>query len=186
MGPLIMDELDLPIPTTLYGASKVMGEGIFRAIDREIGLSWNIARLFFIYGPRQYADGGYKSVILSNFERLMNNESPTIYGDGTQALDYVYIDDCIKALMSLASNPTDRQIVNISTGTPVTINELTQTMVLIARSKQDPAYLQADWTEGSVRFGSNSLAQERFRWNASTGLVEGLTKVYEWKLEETS
>ena len=186
MGPPIMDESDLPIPSTLYGASKVMGEGIFRAIDREIGLSWNIARLFFIYGPRQYADGGYKSVILSNFERLMNDESPTIYGDGTQALDYVYIDDCVKALMSLASSPTDRQIVNISTGNPITINDLTQTMISVANSKQRPTYLQADWTEGSVRFGSNFLAHERFQWHATTGLAEGLTKVFEWKLEETS
>lgn len=186
MGPAIMDECDVPTPTTLYGASKVMGEGIFRAIDREIGLSWNIARLFFIYGPRQFAEGGYKSVILSNFERLMNGEPPTIYGDGTQALDYVYIDDCIQGLISLASQPTEKQIVNISTGIPITINDLTQTMLNIANVDKLPIHMPADWTNGSIRFGSTTLAGERFEWNATTSLEEGLSRVFEWKLEEQS
>ena len=186
MGPLIMDEMDLPLPSTLYGASKVMGEGIFRAIDREIGLSWNIARLFFIYGPKQFAEGGYKSVILSNFERLLKGERPTIYGDGIQALDYVYIDDCIQGLISLASQPIDKQIVNISTGIPVTINDLTQVMVKVANVDKHPIHMQADWTNGSIRFGSNTLAREQFEWNATISLEEGLTKVFKWKLEEQS
>ncbi|MCU1403201.1 MAG: NAD-dependent epimerase/dehydratase family protein, partial [Microbacteriaceae bacterium] len=89
MGPATMSERDRPEPTTHYGVSKLAGEHMLRAISRETPLSWTVARLFFIYGPRQYAGGGYKSVIMSNFERIKRGEAPTIRGDGLQSLDYV-------------------------------------------------------------------------------------------------
>ena len=72
---------------------------MLRVDERKHSLGATVARLFFIYGPRQYAEGGYKSVIVSNFERLLRGEAPTVYGDGEQALDYVYIDDAIRALL---------------------------------------------------------------------------------------
>jgi len=53
LGPKIMSENDVPQPITLYGASKIMGEHVLRSTDRELGISWNVARLFFIYGPNQ-------------------------------------------------------------------------------------------------------------------------------------
>ena len=64
----------MPAPTTMYGLSKVAGEHLLRVAEREQGLRWTAARLFFVYGPRQYAEGGYKSVIVVNFERLRRGE----------------------------------------------------------------------------------------------------------------
>ncbi len=116
MGPDPMSESDIPSPTTMYGASKVMGEHLLRIATRDHGLRWSAARLFFIYGPRQYAEGGYKSVILSNFERILDGQAPVIHGDGKQALDYVYIDDCIDALVALAGDKTDGMTLNVGSG----------------------------------------------------------------------
>jgi UDP-glucose 4-epimerase len=67
MGPRKMLETDLPRPRTLYGASKIMGEHLLHAIGKEAGLSWNVARLFFIYGSGQFAEGGKKTVIVKKF-----------------------------------------------------------------------------------------------------------------------
>src|SRR5258708_3649499 len=79
MGPDPMREADIPAPTTVYGVSKLAGEHLLRVAYDDHALPWSAARLFFIYGPRQYAEGGYKSVILSNFERLARGEGPTRY-----------------------------------------------------------------------------------------------------------
>ncbi len=180
LGPEQMAESDVASPITLYGASKLMGEGILRALDREIGLSWNVARLFFVYGPRQHAEGGYKSVILTNFERLMRNERPVIHGDGNQQLDYVYIDDCVQALVVLASSDTDRRIVNVSTGRAVSVNLLTEQMIEVSSKQIAPMFGPIDWTNGSSRSGNPDLMLETFGWSSQISLREGLTNIYGW------
>ena len=179
-GPHIMSEKDIPSPSTLYGASKLMGEGILRSIDRDKSLSWNVARLFFIYGPKQFAEGGYKSVIVSNFERVLNNESPLIFGDGEQSLDYVFVDDCINALISLGVSALDKQIVNVSSGKPISINELTDLMTVASGAKLKPVHGQKDSTHGTHRFGDNQLIKKQFNWQPSVDLAEGLKRTFEW------
>jgi len=180
MGPTIMNEEQVPLPVTLYGASKLMGEGILRSTDREIGLSWNVARLFFIYGPNQHAEGGYKSVVLGNFEKIIANSPPTINGDGEQSLDYVYIEDCIEALMTLATDERDREIVNVSSGTGISIKDLTGYMLNIAKSNLHPITQTSDWTKGSVRVGSTDAMKSKFDWQTKVSPISGLAKVYDW------
>lgn len=180
LGPEVMSEGHVASPITLYGASKLMGEGMLRALDKEIGLSWNVARLFFIYGPKQHAEGGYKSVILTNFERLLNDKEPVVFGDGNQALDYVYIDDCVEALIKLASSANDRSIVNIASGTAVSVNELTEEMIAVSGKHLNPSFGPADWTNGSSRSGNPDLAKQIFGWSSQTPLYDGLTNVYQW------
>ena len=185
-GPEGMDESDVCQPDTLYGASKLMGEGVLRAETRNTGLSWNVARLFFIYGPNQFANGGYKSVIISNFERLLDNEAPIIRGDGSQSLDYVYIDDCVEALRTMSNSLIDRQVTNISSATPVSINQLTREMAAIAKSENQPIFEPADWTAGTSRWGINKNALNRFGWEFKTPLEVGLGSVYEWMKKQKS
>ena len=180
MGPEPMSERQLPAPTTVYGMSKIAGEHLLRVARRDHGLAWSVARLFFVYGPRQFAEGGYKSVILSNFERLRVGDRPTIYGDGTQALDYVYIDDVVDALLRLADRQHDGQLYNIGSGEATTVNDLTQRMLAVAGSTLAPAHLDADWTAGSRRVGDVRAAADGLGWTATTELDEGLARVWDW------
>lgn len=180
LGPAVMSEADRAEPITLYGASKLMGEGTLRAIDREVGLSWNVARLFFIYGPRQFADGGYKSVILVNFERLLRGDAPVVNGSGEQTLDYVFVEDCVDALISLAISPIDRQVVNVSSGRGVSVNDLVAEMSLLHGFKGAPHYAEADWTDGTRRVGAPSLIEELFGWRSTTSIEQGLRHVHSW------
>lgn len=177
-GPKIMKESDVSLPNTLYGATKLMGEHILRSVDKEIEFSWNAARLFFVYGPNQFANGGYKSVVVSNFERLLRNDSPVIRGDGLQSLDYVYIDDCIDALVRLATSKNERHLVNVASGNPISINQLTSKMMRVAQVKKVPVIETSDWTHGSIRFGDSTKMLESFGWKASTTIDEGLDLVY--------
>jgi UDP-glucose 4-epimerase len=180
MGPKLMTEGDEARPNTLYGASKLMGEGILRSISRELSLSWNVARLFFVYGPKQYASGGYKSVIISNFERIIAGDSPIICGDGRQTLDYVFIEDCINGLVALAESSIDSKIVNIASGIPLSINELTKQMMNISGFKGEPVITSPDWTQGTSRWGSTYEAAHTFGLKCATPIEHGLNSVYEW------
>lgn len=185
MGPRLMSETDVLKPRTIYGASKSIGEDLLRTYSATHGLSYNVARLFFIYGPNQYAHGGYKSVVQTNFERLLAGDSPLILGDGEQSLDYVYIDDCIVALILMARSQISGGTVNVASGHGVTINALTRAMLDIAGSKSPPRFGLADWTAGSTRVGSPDLNSKVFGWNSVTTLETGLTKVWQWMSSQT-
>src|ERR1044071_2888380 len=84
-------------PATIYGISKLCGE---RLLDHQVQagrMEGVVLRYFFVYGPRQFAGMGYKSVIMKNFERIIAGEPPVIFGDGKQTLDYVFVDDVVDA-----------------------------------------------------------------------------------------
>lgn len=180
MGPGTMRETDVVEPTTSYGISKVAGEHFLRELERLEGLRWAVARLFFVYGPRQYAGGGYKSVIMANFERILHGEHPTIYGDGAQALDYVYVDDVVDGLIALAAPEHDRLLVNLCSGRAVSVAELTRLMLDIAGSDLEPVLCPPDWTAGSRRVGSPDAAAGWLGWRAATSLEDGVARVWDW------
>ena len=186
LGPNTMHEDDRPEPITLYGASKLMGEGMLRSLDRELGLSWNVARLFFIFGPQQFAEGGYKSVIVVNFERMLRGEAPVVNGSGEQSLDYVYVEDCVDALLTLATSENDRQVVNVSSANAITVNELTKLMCAVANSSAVPAKAPADWTEGSRRCGDNQRIGSVFGWRPATPVENGLRSTFNWMQSEVA
>jgi UDP-glucose 4-epimerase len=185
MGPDTMRETDVPMPTTVYGVSKLAGEHLLRIAYDEHRLPWSVARFFFVYGPRQFAEGGYKSVIVSNFERLARGEAPTVYGDGEQALDYVYVDDAVAALVALAAPEHDGATLNIASGRGVTVNELTATMSAVSGSALAPQMCPPDWTAGSRRVGDANAAATRLGWRAETALEVGLARCWEWMGEQT-
>jgi UDP-glucose 4-epimerase len=178
LGPAPMSERDVPTPTTVYGMSKLAGEHLLREAARSRGLSWNVARLFFVYGPRQYAEGGYKSVVVANFERLRRHERPTIYGDGKQALDYVYVEDVVEALLMLSETAHDGLICNVGTGRALSVGELTKMMLTVSRQDLEPLMCPPDWTAGSVRVADCSLARETLGWTATTAMEDGLERVW--------
>ncbi|MDD3014428.1 MAG: NAD-dependent epimerase/dehydratase family protein [Candidatus Gastranaerophilales bacterium] len=119
-----MTEIQAPKPWTVYGMSKLAGENLLDYFSKKYGLPFTILRLFFTYGTKQFAGTGYKSVIISNFEKIIKGESPVIYGDGKQSLDYVYIDDVINALILSLSCDYNNEVFNIGSGKAVSINEL--------------------------------------------------------------
>lgn len=184
VGPEEMRESDLPQPSTLYGVSKLAGEHMLVSINREIPFSWNVARLFFIYGPKQFADGGYKSVINRNFERILAREAPRINGDGRQELDYVYVDDCIRGLIAIGTSATDHKVVNLSSGFGLSINELTELMIRISETDINPVSSEPDWTAGSRRVGVNLLAQQTFGWSPKVDIETGLRETFTWLVSQ--
>lgn len=170
-----MCESELPQPRTIYGISKLAGEHLLAAT----GLEATSLRLFFVYGPGQYAGKGYRSVIVSNFERILRGEAPTLRGDGEQALDYVYVADVVDALLQAAATPGRPGPYNVGSGDAVTIKALTRTMLRVAGSDLAPVHVEADWTAGSCRFADVSRIAAALGWKPQVGLEAGLAKTWE-------
>jgi UDP-glucose 4-epimerase len=185
LGPSMMSESDLPMPRTHYGISKLTGEHLLRTACLDSKTTWNIARLLFIYGPEQYAEGGYKSVIVTNFERILNGLPPLIKGDGKQTLDYVFVGDCIRALINLRNSSVSGKTVNVASGKAVTVNQLIKEMCLVAGVEAEPEYIEADWTSGTFRVGRNDYIREQFDWSPDIELREGLERTWnQMKMEK--
>jgi UDP-glucose 4-epimerase len=164
-------------PMTVYGASKVIGENLLKMSSIKFGFSYSTARLFFIYGPNQFAEGGYKSVIVSNFERIKQKLPARITGDGQQILDYLYIDDCVNALKVMGAN-NQSDTFNISSGTGKSILELTQTMLGVSKGSEYE-FIEPDWTRGTVRIGSNEELKRKLGWIPKVSIHDGLSRT--WK-----
>ena len=177
LGPDVMRVTDVPRPATIYGSSKLFGEHVLNTKDFANQLNWAVARLFFVYGPGQFAEGGYKSVIFSNFERIAAGEQPLVRGDGNQTLDYIFVDDVVRGLRLLAEHP-ENVVVNLGSGVGHTINEVTRTLIDISGSDLVPEHVAPDWTAGTSRVSSIDFTTSVLDWTPRVSFDEGLKRVW--------
>lgn len=175
-------EDDIPNPHTIYGASKLMGENLLATYHWSSGLTYSALRLFFIYGPNQFAEGGYKSVIIKNLEQLREGRSLTVVGSGTQELDYVHVDDCIDALVALIEKPLNG-VANLSTGTGQSILSILGEMARLGGIPFDPLFVEKDWTDGTKRIGNSSKLRKHLGWNDEVPFDRGLSELFELYIE---
>lgn len=177
-GPETMSEDMIPLPDTEYGISKLAGELLLKEKSKKYGFSYSALRLFFIYGPKQYAGSGYKSVIVKNFEQASARRPLTIYGNGQQQLDYVYVEDCISALC-LAMRVEHESPLNIATGHGISINEVVSNISKLVPGTTTE-YQTADWTEGTIRIGQPHKAHTSIGWKSKFTFEEGIVKIVDW------
>jgi UDP-glucose 4-epimerase len=175
-----MSEDEVPAPQTIYGISKLTGEHLCRHFYVQYGIPIVCLRLFFVYGPRQYAGLGYKSVIVKNFERMLKGEKPVIYGDGKQELDYIYVDDVVSVLLAAMTGDDRFEVFNVGNGSGVSVNDLVTLMVEIASVKTSYEYGPRDFTHGSSRVASTKKFDEWFGPQMRLPLSEGLRRTFEW------
>ena len=171
-------------PSTTYGLSKVCGEELMAYVQRRYGVASNTLRLYFIYGPRQYAGMGYKSLIVKTFERILQGEPPVVHGDGLQALDYVYVDDAVDATRQAMESAVQGEVFNVSSGQANSVNSVVQAMLKVAESDLKPTHDEPDWTAGSCRVGNSAKAQAMLGWSPRVSLEQGLAQTYQWVKEQ--
>lgn len=176
----LTEETVLPVPNTLYGTTKLAGEHALASVLGSEGVGWASARLYFVYGPKQYPGLGYKSVIVKNFERIRDGQRPLIRGTGTQRLDYIFVEDAVDALLRISAAGINGEVYNICSGETVSILELTALMTEVSGcDPQEPDLIEPDWTEGTIRGGCNAKARQALAWTPRTALNLGLQKVWE-------
>jgi UDP-glucose 4-epimerase len=160
---------------TVYGATKIAGEQLFRAFHDQHGLDYVGLRYMNVYGPRMDDRGAYVSVIVKVLDRIESGEPPLIFGDGSQSYDFVHVDDVARAnVLALKSDATD-VFLNIGTGVSTTIAELVERLLALAGSPLRPEFLPGQPMLVRNRVGSTEAAARTIGFRASVELEEGLS-----------
>lgn len=160
-------------PTSFYGLTKLTGEGYLRIYEQAFGLKTVCFRYSNVYGPRQ-GDGGEGGVI-SIFTRFINEgQGLTIFGDGEQTRDFIYVDDVVEANIKAMNQPELTGVYNISTNTSTSVNKLVSYFKSIS-NKDLPVYYEAERT-GDIRHSRlcNQKAKVDFDFLATVDLERGL------------
>lgn len=169
---------------TLYGATKIAGEQFFRAFNEQHGLDYVGLRYMNVYGPRMDYKGTYVSVIMKVLDRIEAGEAPLIFGDGSQAYDFVHVEDVARAnVLALKSDASD-VFLNVGMGVQTTINELVERLLALTGSGLQPEYLPQEQMFVTNRVGSTELAEELVGFRATVELDEGLRSVIDWRHQD--
>lgn len=172
--------------TNFYGATKVAGEQMARALyhrykDTEKRFDYVGLRYMNVYGPRQDYQGAYVAVAMKILDRLDKGLPPIIYGDGSQAYDFVYVEDCGAAnVCAMKADTTDR-FYNVGRGVKTTIKELAELLISITGSDQQIQYEPGGMTFVKNRVGSPERAWNEIGFKAKVELREGLERLIAWR-----
>jgi UDP-glucose 4-epimerase len=171
---------------TLYGATKIAGEQIFRAFNEQHGLDYVGLRYMNVYGPRMDDRGTYVSVIMKVLDRIERGERPVIFGDGSQAYDFVHVEDVARANVLAAKSDTTDALYNVGTGVQTTIKELVGRLLELTGCDLEPEYLPQEQMFVTNRVGATERAERDLGFTAAVSLDEGLRSVVEWRARRSA
>jgi UDP-glucose 4-epimerase len=165
-----------------YGATKICGEAMLRAFHHRYGLDYVGLRYMNVYGPRQDYQGAYIAVIMKMLDAIDRGEGPTILGDGSEAFDFVAVEDCAKAnVCAMKSDVTDR-FYNVGTGRRTSLKELAGTLLSLTGSNQEIQYApRSQATLVRNRIGSPRKAKAEIGFEADIPLDDGLQRLIVWR-----
>ena len=179
---LPMDESHPFNNRTLYGAGKVANEQMLRAYYEMFHLPYVAFRYFNIYGPRMDIDGVYTEVLIRWMDAIEAGQSPKIFGDGSQSMDFVFVEDVARInVAGLASDVTD-EVFNVGTGVQTTLNELCHLLLQVTGSHLKPEYHEARRVNNvQTRRAATEKAEKLLGFKARVDLETGLRSLIQWR-----
>jgi UDP-glucose 4-epimerase len=166
---------------TLYGAAKTFNEGLLRSFRAMKGLDYVALRYFNVYGPRMDIHGLYTEVLIRWMERIEAGQSPLIFGDGTQTMDFVYTEDIARANLLAAESDATDEVFNIGSGTETSLRELADALLRVMDSDLPIEFGPPRAVNGVTRrLADVSAADKRLGWRAQVDLEEGLRRLVSW------
>jgi len=165
-----------------YGATKIAGEAMARAFHHRYGLGVVGLRYMNVYGPRQDYQGAYIAVIMKMLDAIDRGEGPTILGDGSEAFDFIAVEDCGRAnVCALRADTVDR-FYNVGTGRRTSLRELAEMLLQLTGCNQPIRHApRSQATLVRNRVGSPVRAKAELGFEAGIGLREGLERLIAWR-----
>ncbi|MDA0834047.1 MAG: NAD-dependent epimerase/dehydratase family protein [Planctomycetota bacterium] len=170
---------------TWYGAAKVANEGMLRSFAEMHNLDYVVLRYFNVYGPRMDVFGKYTEVLIRWLDCLDRNESPKIFGDGKQTMDFVFSEDVARANLAAMTSEITDEVFNVASGVETSLYELLQALLKVAgREDLQPEFLP----ERSVnpvprRWADITKAERMLGFRTQVGLEDGLKRLIDWRTE---
>jgi UDP-glucose 4-epimerase len=186
------DAVELPMTEShpfnnknFYGATKIAGEAMAAAFNDRYGLEVIGLRYMNVYGPHQDQTAAYTGVIPIMLNKIDANETPVINGDGSQAYDFIYVEDVARCNLDAMKCDTPFGMYNVGTEVQTSIRELCDTILRLKGSALKVTYkpYSADDARQFVqnRIGSKVKAEKELWFNYKYTLEEGLLKLIEWR-----
>jgi UDP-glucose 4-epimerase len=177
-----MDEMHPFNNRTLYGCAKIANEQLLRAYAEMYGLQYVALRPFNVYGPRMDMAGVYTEVMIRWLDRLARHEAPIIFGDGTQTMDFVHVEDVARAYVLAMDGTVTDEVFNVGTGTETSLLELCRLLCdATGQPDVEPIFMPARKVNPVTR---RMAAVERARsglcFEARIRLREGLHDLIRW------
>lgn len=169
---------DFPLnPPNPYAASKAAADRICFSYFKSYGLDVKIVRLFNPYGPRQQLE----KIMPTFYSQAVKGEDLTVYGDGSDTRDYVFIDDIIRGLWA-ARNLPKGEAVNLCTGKETSNFEMAELILELLDSSSEISFTSYPEEFGGIKnqVGSNKKAIKLIGWRPKIGLKEGLKRTIKW------
>tara|TARA_B110000858_G_C17794677_1_gene471739 strand:- start:837 stop:1832 length:996 start_codon:yes stop_codon:yes gene_type:complete len=165
-----------------YGATKICGEAMLRSFYHRYGLDFVGLRYMNVYGPRQDYHGAYIAVIMKMLDAIDRDEGPTILGDGSEAFDFVAVEDCGLANLCAMNSEASDSFYNVGTGKRTSLKQLAEMLLEITGSNKTINYApRSQATLVRNRIGSPKKASQEMGFTAKLDLTEGLKRLIEWR-----
>jgi len=168
-----------------YGASKIAGEAMATAFNDRYGLKVVGLRYMNVYGPHQDQTAAYTGVVPILLNKIQANESPTINGDGSQAYDFIYVEDVARSNVKALISDIEFGMYNVGTEVQTSIKKLCDTILKLKNSNLKVEY--RPYTEDDARslvqnrIGSRKKAENELGFKFKYDLEEGLKKLIDWR-----
>ena len=171
-------------PVSIYGVSKLTAEMYAKGYVQEYGMDINPVRLFNVYGPGQ----GFEWVVPIFIQKVLNNEQPLVFGDGSQVRCFTYIADIVSGIATVMKKGAKGEAYNIANTEEITMKELAELIINISGKKLNPKM---------VGFGKETRTKEReimkrvpsieklklLGWKPEVNTKEGIKKTFNWYKE---
>jgi len=191
-APLPTPETTRCEPVSYYGITKHAAERYVHVTSQRVDLDFEFRvtsfRMYNVYGPRQALDNPYQGVLGIFLGNLLRGEAITIFGDGEQSRDFIYINDVVDAWVGALENPASYgQVFNVGSGTQIRINRLADSVLrTFGRTREEHSVRYAPGRPGEQRWmeADNTSARRVLGWEPRTSFEEGLAETVRWATAE--
>jgi len=167
-------------PRSPYAASKLAAEKLGMVYYYTHKVPITVIRNFNCFGPRQSATK-YGAVIPKFIKTVLNDEPPTIFGDGLQTRDYVYVTDTAEGIKNVVERrDLDGEIINFATGVDYSVRDIAKKIIKISGKDMEPKFIDARAGELKRSVGDSSKALKLLGWKPKVDFDEGLKRTIEW------
>lgn len=172
-----------------YGATKIAGEAMCTAYHDRYRLEIIGLRYMNVYGPGQDQHAAYSGVVPVVLNKIDRNEAPSVNGDGSQAYDFIYVEDVARSNIYAAKSDVKLGYYNIGTEVQTTIKELCNTMLKLKKSSLKINYIPYSTDDARQlvqnRIGSKQKAEKELGFKYKYSLEEGLNELISWREEKS-
>ena len=170
-----------PFPQSPYSVQKITGEYYAKIYHELYNIETVCLRYFNVYGPKQDPSSPYSGVISIFLKKALNNEQPTIFGDGRQYRDFIYVQDVVNAnILAATTDGIGGTVFNIGTGNFVRINTVWKKICQLLNLNIEPKY--APKRPGDIIESVSNIdhAQKYLSFKPKFFFDEGLYKTLDW------